>query len=227
MSEKTNIDVKGLNVYQRLANVRKRADFIQKADLRSEDSLKENKKGQGYKAVSSALVLMKVNESINNNGLILVTDLVSKIVTVEDYINSYGKNARNYITEIQTTMKWINIDDPKDTLIVNWGCNASNSSLSQSVGSAFTYNEKYFIMKFFNIATDELDPDVIKNNLSSKQEKEQERISTQDLAELKINKSTDLDDLKSIYNLYKDQVHDLIAFNKVVSNKKKDFEVKV
>ena len=169
-------EVKRLNVYQRLAEVRKKADYIQKQDLRSEELKKEGKKGQGYKAVSSALVLMKVNEAINENGLILITDLVKKTVTVDDFINSFGKPSKNYVTEIETKMTWVNIDDPKDIVSINWGCNALNSSLSQSVGSCLTYNEKYFIMKFFNIATDELDPDIIENNKIADKENESTKV---------------------------------------------------
>ncbi len=160
------------NLYQRLLEVRKVADFILKADLRNEDSIKENKKGLGFKAVSSSMTLLKVNQAINENGLILETEVINKTVESREYTNSYGKPVKDWITILETKMTWVNVDNPTEKSSLNFGCIASNPNASQSFGSALTYNEKYFILKYFNIPTDELDPDVIVNNMLSSEDKD-------------------------------------------------------
>ena len=191
-------DVSKMNVYQRLAEVRKVADYIQKKDLRSEEAKKDsNSKGLGYKAVSSALVLLKVNEAINDNGLILTVSIEDQTTTLDEYVNSYAKTVRQYRTDIKTVMTWVNVDAPEDKVSFNWSCSAVNTAAAQSVGVCLTYAEKYFILKTFNIPTDELDPDVIDNNKSDKKEQEEYNKMIAKLVK-SINECPDLDTLKVI-----------------------------
>jgi hypothetical protein len=158
------VEIEKPNVYQRLSMVRKIADFIQKEDLRTEETIKAGSKGLGFKAVSSAMVLLKVNKAINDVGLVLITELKDKKVWSEKMVNSYNKEVTHYFADIETEMSWVNIDNPEDKVIIKWSGFASNPNPAQVIGSALTYAEKYFILKEFNIPTDNDDPDVIVNN---------------------------------------------------------------
>lgn len=189
-----NTEVKTKNIYQRLAEVRKVADFVQKQDLTSEETKKEGKKGLGYKAVSSALVLLKVNQAINDNGLFLTTEIVNKTIVLDEFTNQYGKPSRQYKAEIETLMTWVNIDNPEDKISFKWGCSAVNPAPSQAVGAALTYAEKYFIQKQFNIPSDDLDPDVIDNNKIDKHENSETK-----------NKVTNIQEKKKVFELTNDQ----------------------
>ena len=55
--------------------------------------------------------------------------------------------------------KWINADKPEEQLEINYHAYGQQSDISQAHGTALTYAERYFLMKFFNIPTDEDDAD--------------------------------------------------------------------
>lgn len=220
-------DVSKMNVYQRLAEVRKVADFILKKDLRSEEAQKENSnKGLGYKAVSSALVLLKVNNAINDNGLMLTVSIEEQKTVLDEYVNSYAKTVRQYRTDIKTVMTWVNVDNPEDKVSFNWSCSAVNTAAAQSVGVCLTYAEKYFILKTFNIPTDELDPDVIDNNKSDKKEQEEYNKMIAKLVKA-INDCIDLDTLKVIREANKNLENKDVDYTNALALKFKEFKNKV
>ena len=165
---KNKTDISKLNIYQRLAEVRRIADFVQKQDLRSEATLKRGDKGLGYKAVSSAIVLLKVNKAINDHGLFLTTEIKDKVISINQFVNSFGKDTRQWRADLTTKMTWVNIDNTDEKIVSDWYCSATNSSLPMAIGAALTYAEKYYILKFFSIPTDELDPDVLAQNENKK-----------------------------------------------------------
>lgn len=66
---------------------------------------------------------------------------------------------------------WINCDDPSDTMEVPWFFCGVMEDAAQALGSALTYANRYFQLKFFQIATPDDDPD---NWRSKKEEAEEE-----------------------------------------------------
>ena len=170
----TKTDIK-LNVYQRLAEVRKVATFIQKKRVR--DNTGKDK--LGYAVVTSSDVLNAVNEAINENGLFLSVSMSSEETISYNFINQYNKECVGYKTKVALIYKWVNIDNPIDCVDnIPWECEAVNNAgdPAKSMGASLTYAEKYFMLKYFNIATDEHDPDLDKKDTSkilSKAEKEQ------------------------------------------------------
>lgn len=66
---------------------------------------------------------------------------------------------------------WIDCDNPSDTMEVPWFFVGSQEDPAQAFGSALTYSNRYFQLKFFQIATPEDDPD---NWRSKKEEAEEE-----------------------------------------------------
>lgn len=151
------------NVFQRLAEVRKIVPY-----------LKKEQKGAQYSYVGSSDVLGSLHSKINEEGLILVPEITGHVLTpdIEEVPDKYNKEQMKkrvtYFTELEMTMTWVNIDNPEDRVSVRWYAQGVDIAGEKGVGKALTYGEKYFLLKFFNIATDKDDPDAFQNKVDSK-----------------------------------------------------------
>lgn len=152
-------DVSALNLYQRLAKVRDVADVVQK-----------NKSGYGYKYTSEDEILAKVKAGMTKYRVSIypMIDTETFANTAREYEKSkYDKAAGKMIATKET--EWIisgtviytviNDDNPDERFTVTWPICGSQSDMAQAFGSALTYANRYFYLKFFNIATSEDDPD--------------------------------------------------------------------
>lgn len=151
------------NVHQRLAEVRKIVPY-----------LKKEQKGAQYSYVGSSDVLGSLHSKINEEGLILIPEITGHVLNAEaeeipdKYDKTVMKKRITYLTELEMTMTWVNIDDPNDKISVKWYAQGVDIAGEKGVGKALTYGEKYFLLKFFNIATDKDDPDAFQNKIDSK-----------------------------------------------------------
>jgi len=141
-----------MNIYQKLIEVRKAVPY-----------LKKDEKGYQFKFVSSSQVLGTLKAKMDSLGLLLVPQLVNK--TVSDHTTKDG--GHNYFTEIEMEYTWINAENPQETIICKWYGQGLDSG-EKGVGKAYTYSEKYFLLKFFNIPTDKDDPDAFQSKVGSK-----------------------------------------------------------
>ena len=62
---------------------------------------------------------------------------------------------------------WVNAEKPDDRIEVPWQLFGQQDDPSKAFGSALTYSERYFLLKFFSIATDDDDPDAKQNKPSN------------------------------------------------------------
>lgn len=141
------LDIKDLNLYQRLSGVRKTLSFI-KTEKQTSDAK--------YATTKSSLVLYPLHKPINDYGLLLIPEIISEDPVVEIKSSSGGVR---YLVKLNMTMTWVNIDKPDEKHTVKWIAKGLNSDPDKAVGAALTYSERYFMLKFFNIATDKDDPD--------------------------------------------------------------------
>ncbi|EMG1574752.1 ERF family protein [Enterococcus faecalis] len=157
MTEATKTDFSKLNVYQKLAYVRQKAPYIQKS-----------KRGQQYSYVGSSDVLSALNTVINQVGLILKPEIVAhQVRESQDEVwkvdkvkkEPVAKKRTTYFTELELMLTWINIHNPSEIVACSWYSQGVDIEGEKGVGKALTYAEKYFLLKFFNIATDDDDPD--------------------------------------------------------------------
>ena len=153
MAEATKTDFSKLNVYQKLAYVRQKAPYIQKS-----------KRGQQYSYVGSSDVLSALNTVINQVGLILKPEIVAhQVRESQDEVwkadkvkkEPVAKKRTTYFTELELMMTWINIHNPSEIVACSWYSQGVDIEGEKGVGKALTYAEKYFLLKFFNIATDD------------------------------------------------------------------------
>ena len=54
---------------------------------------------------------------------------------------------------------WINADEPTEREVITWAYYGQQDDISKAFGSALTYSERYFLLKYFGLPTDEDDPD--------------------------------------------------------------------
>ena len=130
-----------MNIYQKLIEVRKTVPYLQK-----------EAKGFRYNYVSSSQVLSAVRAKMDEVGLMLVPRVVSHQVTREG-----DEKKSTYFTELKSSLSGSTQGRREDRLFLVRS--RHRHSGRKGVGKALTYAEKYFLLKTFNIATDNDDPD--------------------------------------------------------------------
>ena len=136
-----------MNLYQKIVEVRKAAGGFRK-----------DAQGHGYKYVSGDQVLSRISDKMNELNLILAPSTN----VGEHFIHTYKtKNGEKTDIAVKGEMHytWINGDDPQERLEVPWAYYGQQSDISQAYGSGLTYAERYFLLKFLGLPTDEADPD--------------------------------------------------------------------
>ncbi len=142
------VEEKKLNIYQKLVEVRKVLGKVNK-----------DTKGYGFEYVSGAQVLGKIENKMNELGIILESHIIGGSVREVISINKQGKSVINYVVTSGMKMIWINAEKPEDRSAVDWFMVGEQTDPSQALGSGLTYSERYFILKYFNAITDDDDPD--------------------------------------------------------------------
>ncbi|WP_096636442.1 ERF family protein [Clostridium cochlearium] len=136
------------NLYQKLVEIRKEVVNFSK-----------DTKGYGYNYVSGSQAIGKIREKMDELGVLLVPKIDETDNYTFDYINSKGKECTDHIIKGNMNYTWINADNPEEKLDVPWKIYGAQDDISKAFGSGLTYSERYFILKFFQAPTDELDPD--------------------------------------------------------------------
>jgi len=135
------------NIYQKLIEVRKSVSY-----------LKKDNKGYQFQYVSSSQTLGTLRGKMDELGLLLVPSVLES--EIRDHTTDKGKH--EYFTAINIKFTWINAENPEERVESMWIGQGLDSG-EKGVGKALTYAEKYFLLKFFNIATDKDDPDSFQN----------------------------------------------------------------
>lgn len=152
-------DYSGLNIYQKLAKVQRAVDILQK-----------DKAGYNYRYVSDAELLPKINAEIDKYGLTLYPQITPGTTEVNEYCYEKTKGNKvdkinEFVVRADLVYVWVNNDRPEERILVPWSMVGNQADSSQAFGSALTYCNRYFLLKYFHCATVEDDPD----NIRSKQ----------------------------------------------------------
>lgn len=147
-----------LNIYQKLAKIRKPVEVLQK-----------NKSGYGYKYVTEELILAKITGLMGTLGVSLVPRIMPGTTRVVPYHyvktkmtktgSSYEEHVNEILVHADMEWHWVNNDNPEDKVIVPWTLVGQQGDASQAFGSGLSYSSRYFMLKYFNVATSEDDPD--------------------------------------------------------------------
>ncbi|EGQ4132991.1 ERF family protein [Staphylococcus pseudintermedius] len=142
-----------LNLYQKIADV--------KANI---DGFTKDTKGYNYTYVSGSQVLHRIRSKMIEHNLLLVPKTLEETYSVED-VTRYSPKYKKQVTTTEYTVKvkliytWINADKPEEQLELPFFAIGQQDDPAKALGTALTYSERYFLMKFFNIPTDEDDAD--------------------------------------------------------------------
>lgn len=137
-----------LNLYQKIADV--------KANI---DGFTKDTKGYNFSYVSGSQILHRIRTKMIEHNLLLVPSTSDEKWTTHTYKNKKGYEVVDFVVEMDLNYKWINADKPEEQLDISYHAFGQQSDISQAHGTALTYAERYFLMKFFNIPTDEDDAD--------------------------------------------------------------------
>jgi len=148
-----------MDIYQKLLEVRKAVPY-----------LKKDAEGFNFKFVSSSKTLGALRDKMDEMGLLLVPSVTA--FEVRDHETE--KKKHEYFTILTMVFKWVNAEEPKEFIECQWTGQGLDSG-EKGVGKALTYGEKYFLLKFFNIATDKDDPDAFQNGKQEKKSKKEEK----------------------------------------------------
>lgn len=127
--------------------------------------LTKDKSGNSYQYVSGDKVLGIVRPTMDTLGLLLVPEVVESSFTRQDY-NLYDKNGNprpksEIFCALKLKFTWVDTET-NETLVCFWASSGQNN-WDKGLGSALTYGERYFLLKFFHIATDKDDVDAPKS----------------------------------------------------------------
>lgn len=175
-----------LNLYQKIADV--------KANI---EGFTKDTKGYNYSYVSGSQVLHRIRNKMIEHNLLLVpktSDENYKQIEVTRFNKKASREVTTseFVVEMKLTYLWINADKPEEQLEVSFYSVGQQDDVSKAHGTALTYAERYFLMKFFNIPTDEDDADA-----KQKQEK-YNKASSQTVGVLKQEVLNFIDLMKSL-----------------------------
>lgn len=147
-----------LNIYQKLAKIRKPVEILQK-----------NKKAYSYNYVTEDLILAKITGLMDKLQVSLIPNIISGTMVVTPYSYSktkatkdgkiYEEKNNEIIVNCDMEWCWVNNENPDDRIAVPWSMVGQQADASQAFGSGLTYSSRYFLLKYFNVATSDDDPD--------------------------------------------------------------------
>ncbi len=148
-----------MNIYKKLLAVQKELKGLSK-----------DKKSFNYDYVTGNKLLGFIKPIMNEQGLILKQE-VTKVETERiQYKTSKGAEKDEVLYKVWQKFTWVDIEtgDKDENEFFSSGMNEQEKGL----GSALTYAERYFLLKYFHIATDE---DDIDNSERKAKEEEQDK----------------------------------------------------
>ena len=165
-----------LNLYQKLAKIRRRVEVVQK-----------NKAGYGYTYVTDSELLAKITGAMESNNVSLIPRVVPGTFHVNPYTYEKTKKGvtetvNELLVSADMVFKWVNNDNPDEYIEVPWALVGHQSDASQSFGSALTYSYRYFLLKYFGVATPDDDPDAWRSKQKAA-EAEEDRVLAEQIIE--------------------------------------------
>lgn len=152
---------KGL--YQKLWHIQKKINGLGKDSVAGVGN-------SSYQYVSGSKILDKIKPIMNEVGLILKQEIISIDNVRQDYQVKSGPKTE-ILSKAMMRFTWIDCETgEKDENL--FGANGQNG-FDKGLGSALTYAERYFLLKFFHIATDEDDIDALQKEEASPIQEEQ------------------------------------------------------
>ena len=169
-------EIQKMNIYQKLASIRELVEVIQR-----------NKSGYGYNYVSEDAIMAKISVGMKKYGLSLVPNITPGTKEISELRwdkTKFTKDGKPYeehnvehVVSADMTYTWVNNDDPDERITVDWMLVGQQTDASQAFGSGLSYTARYFLLKYFNIATPNDDPDNFRSKQKAAEAEETKRIT--------------------------------------------------
>lgn len=166
-----------LNIHQKLVEVKKGIIGFNK-----------DTKGFGFEYVSGSQILRAIKTKMDELGVLLIPRVDYDTLHWEkhEYKTKKGEQKLDFIITMKMTYTWVNADNPNDKIEIDWVCiGQQTDDIAKAVGTAMTYNERYFLLKFLGLPTDEDDADL---KLPSETVESNERQYSRTLSDKQINR---------------------------------------
>jgi hypothetical protein len=137
-----------MNLWQKLVAIRKDIDVFVK-----------NGKSYGYDYVTGSQILHKIKTNMDELQVILTPKMGEHKTWQYSYKNQKGREITDFVIEGEGSYEWINAEKPEERESIPWKFFGQQDDVSKAYGSALTYSERYFLLKFFGVPTDEDDAD--------------------------------------------------------------------
>ena len=144
-----------LNLHQKLVEVRKSIHGFNK-------DKKSGSGNFGYEYVSGSQVLRAIKGKMDELGVLLIPEIDYDTMKWEkhNYKTKNGSDKTDFIITMKMNYTWVNAESPDDKITIPWVCiGQQTDDIAKAVGTAMTYNERYFLLKFLGLPTDEDDAD--------------------------------------------------------------------
>lgn len=144
-----------LNLHQKLVEVRKSINGFSK-------DKKSGTGNFGYEYVSGSQVLRAIKGKMDELGVLLIPEIDYNTMKWEkhNYKTKNGSDKTDFIITMKMNYTWVNAEFPDDKITIPWVCiGQQTDDIAKAVGTAMTYNERYFLLKFLGLPTDEDDAD--------------------------------------------------------------------
>lgn len=125
-------------------------------------ALKADASGYNYKYLSGDKLLSVVRPKMDELGILLTPEILN-VELRELRTQKWDNRAQTAVEQfnllyiLSMRMTWVDTEDGS-TLAQEWKT-AGENAIDKGYGSALTYGERYYLMKFFHLATDEDDVD--------------------------------------------------------------------
>lgn len=158
--EIVKVDPKLLNLHQKLVKVRSATLYVSKSQ-----------KGYNFQYAGAAELLAVIRPIMDEMNLLLVPNVEEfELIKFRKEIRTNKVQERNsldashiygeiQIPKIVISYTWINADNPSEQLRVTLPFFEDKMTGCQGIGSLLTYAERYFLYKFFQVATDHDSPE--------------------------------------------------------------------
>lgn len=147
--------------------------------------LAKDGKGYSYKYVTANKLLDYIKPLMNEQGLLLKQEMVNMKNEVIKY-QSKNSEKTEVLYSIEYRFTWIDVETGEQD--VNSFFSAGMNDFEKGVGSSASYAERFFIMKYFHIASDENDdidnPKRKEEEVENKKEKNRKKAIEMIIAEM-------------------------------------------
>lgn len=134
-----------MNVYQKINEVRKQVDYVQKQKSVSTG-------GSSYKAVTHDEVTGIIRSHLVEHGIVIVPSLKASSTSQTTSKDGSVSNVIRYSATYE--FRVVNADDPADCFVMEVEAHA-NDNQDKAPGKALSYAKKYAVLKLFEIETGE------------------------------------------------------------------------